>query len=130
MIFRKILTCQASMGSGLKYTTFKLSAEEIMEAHKRTHKNPLLLLRDCGIVAVYSDNNEIRLDFYISYYGFKEGIGKHEIKRRTNDWIICECNKVFNKSKRITADERFEEHKRKMQKVESELMGRDTGEKT
>jgi hypothetical protein len=111
----------------LKYTTFDFTNEEIEEAKKRNHENPMLISRDGGIIALYSEKEKIRIKFYISYFGFDEGMGKHELNYRGEGYLTCTCGVVCKTTKRITAEERFQEHKMDMLRTENKLLGKEDG---
>lgn len=128
MIFRKTGTTFVTLRGG-KFFNFEITPEEKEEGMKRTSENPLLLWRERGVWALYNYRDELMLEAFYSYYYFKEGIGKHELKQNIDSsngkHIQCDCGEWFRDSKRITAQQRFQKHKIEILRTENKLLGKE-----
>lgn len=108
MKFRKTTTCSATMSKQLAYE-FEVTKEQIEEAKKRDYNNPLLIPINFGIIGLFYSNGELNLRYYISYYGFVEGKGDHELKT-FNNCSLCSCGERFNQKTQEGREKAWEKH--------------------
>lgn len=122
MKFRKVMTSIGTLGKQDFYN-FTFTKEQLEEARKRTFDNPLLIHEQGSILMLYNDDGELRLDYFISSYGFREGFGNHEPKEYSN-LVICSCGKKFPQGKNKNGMKNFNKHLyeiNKMKEEESEI---------
>lgn len=115
MKFRNITTLSGTLKK-LDFYDFSFTKKQIGEAKKRTYENPLLIYKKGSIFALYFLKGKLRVNYFISYYGFEEGIGEHGLGKKFDNCISCKCGKYFYPSKRITAKERLDKHLEKIKK--------------
>ncbi len=108
MKFRKIMS---SIGTLKKqdFYDFDFKKEQIEEAKKRDYLNPLLIYENGSILALYYEKGILRVDYFISHYGFEEGFGEHEAKEYDNV-VLCSCGKRFPQGKKKLGMTNFEKH--------------------
>lgn len=108
MKFRKIMTTIATIKKDDFYD-FDFTDEQLKEARKRDYENPLLIFKDGSILVLYSVNGKLRINYFVSYYGFEEGFGEHNPKEFDNV-VLCSCGKRFPQGKRKLGMQNFEKH--------------------
>lgn len=108
-----------SIGSMKKsdFYDFDFSEEQLEEAKTRTWENPLLINDDAGYVtSLFYTDGKLRINCFVSYYGFEEGLGKHKAKEFDNV-VLCSCGKRFPQGKRKLGMQNFEKHSLDIQKL-------------
>lgn len=120
MKFRKTLT---SIGTLRKedFYDFDFTNEQLEEAKKRTYDNPLLICEKGSICALYYYGGSLRLNYFISFYGFKEGFGEHNPKEFGNV-VLCSCGKKFPQGKKKLGMEKFKKHLEEIDKLKLKEM--------
>ncbi len=120
MIFRKTLT---SIGSLRKqdFYHFDITEEQKKEAMKRVYENPLLIFQSGSVLLLYNDKGRLRLNFFISYYGFLGGFGEHGLEKEFDNCVKCKCGEVFHNKVRKKGIDYLNEHLEKIKKRKEEL---------
>jgi hypothetical protein len=117
--FMKVLTSQGWLKKD-KYYTFGFTKEQIDEAKKRDYKNPLVVYEDASILALYSWKGKLRVNYFISYYGFEEGLGEHGLEKKFDNCVKCKCGLIFNNKKRKKGIDYLKEHLEDIKKFKKE----------
>ena len=121
MKFRKVMT---SIGTLKKqdFYDFDFTEEQLSEAKKRKYKNPLLIQDKYGsITRMYTYEGELCIDFFISYYGFREGLGEHKAKEFDNV-VLCSCGKRFPQGKKKLGMKNFQKHFDAVEKLKDDAV--------
>lgn len=102
---------------------FDFTEEQLSEAKKRDYKNPLLIQDKYGsITRLYTHDKQLRVDWFLSYYGFSEGLGKHEAKEFDNV-VLCSCGKRFPQGKKKLGMKNFKKHFDEIEKLRDDANG-------
>ncbi len=118
MRFRKTMTSMGTMKKDDFYD-FKITKMQENEARKRDFENPLILWENGSVLILYSEKEELRLQYFISYYGFKEGLGEHTAKEFDNV-VSCSCGKRFPQGVKKLGMDNFNKHFQEIEKLKEE----------
>ncbi len=107
-----------SMGTLKKqdFYDFEISVMQQEEAMKRTYENPLIINDGGSIITLYSEKGKLRMNYFISYYGFEEGFGTHNPKEY-NNVVLCSCGKRFPQGKKKLGMINFEKHFKEVEEI-------------
>ena len=117
--FRKTLTSQGWLKSG-EYFDFEFTQEQIDNAKARTYDNPLLIYEGGSIIAVHSEKGKLRVSYFVSYYGFDEGIGEHGLEKQGDNFVKCKCGKLFMDKRRKKGIDYLNKHLEEIEKLRGE----------
>jgi hypothetical protein len=118
MKFRKTITSIGTL-KNLDFYDFSFTKEQIEEAKKRTYENPLLIWDRGSVYALYYEKGTLRVNYFISYYGFEEGLGEHKPKEFDN-LVLCSCGKRFPQGKKKLGMQNFNKHLQEIKKLKDE----------
>lgn len=99
---------------------FEFTKEQIEEAKKRPIENPLLIYDAGSVLSLCYHEGELRLKFFISYYGFVEGLGNHDA-REFDNVVLCSCGKRFPQGKRKLGMVNFKKHLEDIKKLKEDI---------
>lgn len=119
MIFTRSFTQTCTLKDQEIYS-FDISKKDKEEGMKRKFENPLLIYKEGRILALYGEKGKLNLIYFISCDGFIEGVGEHGCADSGINWIRCKCGKLFQNSKKITAQDRLNKHLQHIKELKEE----------